>query len=68
MEDKNKTVRPRGTDRAKVIQVIATESICGLGTSDDPVRPIFQYWSLDGDLLAVKDSLYEASLSTCRSN
>lgn len=33
-------VRPRGTDKAKVIQVIETESIRGNGTDTDPVRLI----------------------------
>ena len=50
-----KTARPRGTDSAKVIQVIVTESIEGYGTEDDPVRPVRQYWGLDGELLAVSD-------------
>ncbi|MEN6421637.1 MAG: hypothetical protein ABFD76_06775 [Smithella sp.] len=45
--------RPRGTDRAKVIQVIETESIEGTGLSkDDPVRAVYQYWTFDGKLLA----------------
>lgn len=30
--------RPRGTDKARVIQVIETNSIRGRGTEDDPVR------------------------------
>jgi hypothetical protein len=49
------TVRPRGTDSAKVIQVIVTEAIEGRGTEDDPVRNVLQYWSLDGKLLAKVD-------------
>lgn len=51
----NKTARPRGTDSAKVIQVIVTEAIEGRGTEDDPVRNVLQYWSLDGKLLAKVD-------------
>lgn len=46
------TARPRGTDRARVIQVIETESLEGKGTEDDPCRIITQYWSFDGTLLA----------------
>ena len=48
----NETVRPRGTDSAKVIQVIVTESVVGRGTEEDPTRSILQYWSLNGEFLA----------------
>ena len=47
------TARPRGTDSAKMIQVIVTESLEGLGTEDDPCRIKKQYWSLSGELLAI---------------
>lgn len=47
--------RPRGTDRARVIEVIETVSIRGSGSEEDPVRKVFQYWSTDGELLAEKD-------------
>ena len=47
-----RTARPRGTDKARVIRVIVTESLLGRGTADDPVSIISQYWSLDGRLLA----------------
>lgn len=47
--------RPRGTDKARVIQVIETDSIIGMGTEDDPVRDIKQYWSFEGVLLAEND-------------
>lgn len=47
-----KTVRPRGTDSAKVIQVIETRALEGRGTDDDPCQILVQYWSLDGELLA----------------
>lgn len=49
-------VRPRGTDKAKVIQVIETESIRGNGTDTDPVRLIKQYWDFEGNLLAENDA------------
>ena len=52
MEEKNNTVRPRGTDSARVIQVIETSSITGRGTFEDPVKEVRQYWSFDGRLLA----------------
>ena len=35
-------VRPRGTDKAEVMQVIQTTSLLGLGTQKDPVRYIYQ--------------------------
>ena len=50
--EQEKTVRPRGTDSARVIQVIETRSIEGRGTPDDPCRVIIQYWETDGNLLA----------------
>lgn len=55
-------VRPRGTDKAKVIQVIQTKSIIGLGTIKDPVRTIYQYWDFEGELLAYKDTYVKSDL------
>lgn len=52
------TVRPRGTDKAKVMKVIRTESIIGRGIPEDPVRLIYQYWDLKGNLLAKNDTLF----------
>lgn len=49
-------VFPRGTDKAKVIYVIKTESLIGSGKEKDPVRTIYQYWNLQGQLLAKYDS------------
>ena len=40
---------------AEVIQVIKTESAIGSGKTNDPFRPLIEYWSLDGNLLAEKD-------------
>lgn len=48
--------RPRGTDSARVVQVIETKSIRGLGTEKDPVREITQYWDFDGNFLAEMDT------------
>lgn len=53
-------VRPRGTDKAEIIQVIKTESIIGEGTKKDPVRQIYQYWDFKGNLLANHDTLEDA--------
>ena len=58
MENKN-TARPRGTDSAKVIQVIVTESLRGVGTRDDLSRLVTQYWDFDGNLLAEHDPVNE---------
>ena len=51
------TTRPRGTDKAQVIQVIKTTSILGKGIKEDPVRYIYQYWDFEGNLLANHDTL-----------
>lgn len=55
MEFKSRVV-PRGTDNAKLIKVIRTESIIGAGTEKDPLRTIYQYWNLKGQLLAKNDT------------
>jgi len=52
--------RPRGTDKAKVIQVIRTESLIGIGTKEDPARLIYQYWDFKGNLLAKHDAWEDA--------
>lgn len=54
------TARPRGTDKAEVMQVIKTISLLGLGTEKDPVRYVYQYWDFKGNLLASHDTLEEA--------
>lgn len=48
-------VRPRGTDSARVIQVIETKSIRGDGAANDVCRIVTQYWDFDGNLLAEND-------------
>ena len=52
-----RTARPRGTDKAEMIEVIKTTSIMGYGTKEDPVRFVYQYWDLKGKLLAFHDTL-----------
>ena len=47
--------RPRGTDNARVIQVIETTALRGEGTEEDKCRYVKQYWDLDGKLLAEND-------------
>lgn len=49
------SARPRGTDNARVIQVIETNSLRGRGTEDDPCRDVKQYWDFNGNLLAECD-------------
>lgn len=44
-----------GTRAARVIQVIETKEIKGVGTEKDPVREVIQYWDLDGKRLATSD-------------
>lgn len=60
MESQQSEVRemviPRGTDTAKVIPVIETQSIKGAGTEENPVRTVIQYWDFDGNLLAENDN------------
>ena len=48
-------VRSRGTDSARVIQVIESKSLRGAGTEEDPCRLVAQYWDFDGNLLAEND-------------
>lgn len=48
--------RPRGTDNARVIQVIETRSLRGTGKDEkDMCREVIQYWDFDGNLLAEND-------------
>lgn len=49
------TVRARGTDGARVIQVIKTISLRGAGIEDGPARYVTQYWDFEGKLLAEND-------------
>lgn len=45
------------TRSARVIQVIEIKADRGLGTKQDPVRGVTQYWGLDGKLLAEVDTI-----------
>jgi hypothetical protein len=47
--------RPNGVKGAKVIQVIETKAMRGLGTEKDPARVVTQYWDFDGNFLAEMD-------------
>lgn len=51
------SARPRGTDSARVIQVIETKALRGKGDNvTDMCRAVTQYWSLEGEFLAEYDS------------
>lgn len=55
MRGKKETARPRGTDSARVIQVIQTMASVGKGTAMDPKRVVLEVWTLEGELIAVND-------------
>ena len=48
---------PREAKAARVIQVIETVTLAGDGTDANPVYEVHQYWTLDGELLAKKQSV-----------
>lgn len=45
----------RGTDSARVIQVIETTALRGAGIEKNMSRIVTQYWDFDGNLLAEND-------------
>ncbi|HXH62916.1 MAG TPA: hypothetical protein VNG95_01965 [Gemmatimonadales bacterium] len=49
-------LRLRPPESAKQISVIEVCAARGSGLDTDPVRSVTQYWSLDGELLAERDS------------
>lgn len=55
-EQKKKAERNKGVHSAEVISVIQTKTTVGEGTKENPARYHYQYWSLDGALLATRDS------------
>ena len=48
--------RLNGPNSGKVINVIEVKAKRGLGIEKDPVREITQYWDMDGNFLAERDS------------
>lgn len=48
-------------ESARVIKVIETKCTRGDGTSADPVRTVYQYWSVDGKLLAEMTMIFKQS-------
>ena len=55
MDGSENVNRPNGVKGAKVIQVIETKAMRGLGTEKDPARVVTQYWDFDGNFLAEMD-------------
>ena len=45
----------RGSKSARILKVIAVETVIGSGVETDPNRVITELWSLDGELIAVMD-------------
>ena len=54
---------PRGCDSARVIPVIETRSARGSGAVDQPTRVVVEYWSLDGEKLAERDTYLQGMAS-----
>lgn len=50
-----KTIEMRTPDVVEIVEVIHVRSVRGSGTEENPARPVDQYWSKDGTLLAEKD-------------
>ena len=48
-------ITARGTDNAKVIQIIQTTALAGDGSPENPCRRVVQYWDFDGTLLFTQD-------------
>ena len=59
-------IRFRGTDNAKIVKLIRTAAPMGAGTEDDPVRLVYQYWSLDGKLLFTGDDYLNSKIEETR--
>lgn len=57
--------RPEGTKSARVIQVIETRAMRGMGIDRDPSREVTQYWSLDGEFLACSDPVHDLACIHC---
>ncbi len=51
VRDLERDTYQRGTDLARVIQVIEIKSVRGSGEKDQPFRTVIQYWSFDGKKL-----------------
>ena len=54
-----KPIRANETRNARVIRVIETKTVVGLGVPSDPVREVTQYWGMDGHPLAKADEFLD---------
>lgn len=59
-------IRFRGTENARIVKLIRTAAPIGAGTEDNPVRRVYQYWSLDGELLFTKDDYLNGKIEETR--
>lgn len=64
--EEKSVIRFRGTDNAKIVRLIRTAAPMGAGTENDPVRRVYQYWSLDGKLLFTEDDYLRSIASDSR--
>lgn len=52
----------RGSQGAQLMEVIVVSTSIGKGTAADPMRIITEYWSKNGELLAVNDPHFTDSV------
>ena len=57
MKAVKETARSKGTDSARVVQVIMTTTMVGEGTEESPIRELVQFWSFDGQCLATNEGV-----------
>lgn len=48
--------RQKGPNSVKVTKVIEVKTNKGLGIDGDPIREVIQYWDMDGNFLAEKET------------
>lgn len=48
--------RQEGPNSVKIIQVIEVKTKKGLGIEGDKIREVIQYWDMDGNFLAEKET------------
>lgn len=46
-------------ESARTETVIAVVAIYGKGVENDPMRPVTEYWSMEGKLLAINDPIMD---------
>lgn len=61
VSDLERDTYQRGTDAARVIQVIETKAVRGSGEKNQPFRTVIEYWSFDGKKLGEIDPLISAA-------